>query len=133
MAQQNQEEEEEGLHVCFQAEGGGRRRRRQFSPEEGPCSCISQLLLLFLLLMKEGVRSGPVCQVSLVVEAVLRGGGRGGRSDLDVLGLHHFGECLLDSEDGEAGCRVLGPTLGHQLQHGPKALVAVPAVGHCGP
>lgn len=88
--------------------------------------------------MKEGVRSSlvksrPVCQVRLAVEVVLRGGGRGGRSDLDVLGLHHFGERLLDSEDGEAGRRVLGPTLGHQLQHGPKALVAVPAVGHCRP
>lgn len=39
-----------------------------------------------------------------------RGGG-GSSSDLHVLGLHHLGERLLHSEDGEAGGGVLGPAL----------------------
>lgn len=43
-------------------------------------------------------------------------------SDLDVLGLHHLGERLLHSEDGEAGGGVMSPALWHQLQHGPEAL-----------
>lgn len=61
------------------------------------------------------VRVNPVAAAAAV-------GGGGGRSDLDVLGLHHLGERLLDSEDGEAGGGVVGPALGHQLQHGPEAL-----------
>lgn len=32
-------------------------------------------------------------------------------SDLDVLGLHHLGERLLHSEDGEAGGGVMSPAL----------------------
>lgn len=47
-------------------------------------------------------------QVSLNV--VGRGRGREW-SDLDVLGLHHLGERLLYSEDGEAGGGVMSPTL----------------------
>lgn len=46
----------------------------------------------------------------------------GGRSDFDVLWLHHLGQGLLHSEDGEAGGGVEGPTLWHQLQHGAKTL-----------
>lgn len=32
-------------------------------------------------------------------------------SDLDVLGLHHLGERLLHSENGEAGGGVMSPAL----------------------
>lgn len=36
---------------------------------------------------------------------------RGAGSDLDVLGLHHLGERLFHSEDGESGGGVMGPAL----------------------
>lgn len=47
---------------------------------------------------------------------------RSGRSDFDVLGLHHLSESLLHPQDGEAGGGVKSPTLGHQLQHGTETL-----------
>lgn len=46
----------------------------------------------------------------------------GRASDLHVLGLHHLGQRLLDPQRGEPGGRVVGPALGHELQHGAQAL-----------
>lgn len=111
---EEEEEEEEGRTPCLfpdRLKIGGRRRRHTVQPGCGSI-IISQPLLLLLLPMKRGMhRAG---------QAGRRGGG--GRSNLDVLGLHHLGKRLLHSEGGEARGGVMSPALGHQLQHGSKAL-----------
>lgn len=82
--------------------------RRQFCLYEGPLDPSSKL------------RLHPKKSEVLGLGGALRRSS--GRSDFDVLWLHHLGQGLLHSEDGEAGGGVKGPTLWHQLQHGTKTL-----------
>lgn len=51
-------------------------------------------------------------------------------SNLDILGLNHLGEGLLDPQSRESGGRVVRPAFRHELQNCSETFIAVPSIGH---